>query len=1743
MKNPMTYSTKPFSRILLASVVATAALGAPAAHAATLTVTSLADDGSAGTLRTTITAAAAGDTIVFTPTGTITLTGGELLVDKNLVINATGITLQGAGAARVLRLGSGRTLQLSGSAAQPVRVRGGVAASGGGIDTAGTLTLQNAVISNNTATTGGGLYAGQTAGATTLTNVLVENNAARDGAGLANGTFAGGGSTMSLADCTVRNNVASGGGPFADNEGGGILNLATLAVSSSEISGNTAGVGGGIYSATMAGGTTLSLESTEISANSAKVAGGVFLLGDGTMTGASVVAGNSAAGGLPFGSGDGGGILNYGSLAIDGSEVSGNSAQRGGGIFSIDSLELQDTTVSGNTATDALETTAANRGGGIFSSGELLVSGESVIDDNTAGLGGGLFNEGIEAVATLDEASVSGNAAVSGAGIGNGDSQSGGLVTLTDCELSGNVATGGGVAGNDGNSGGAVLNYGRLEMTGGRVSGNLAGSGAGILNDRSEDRVCEGAPVVCDRDLDCTSGTGPCEDRGKATLTDVTIEDNRAGLGGGVVNRSHLELTGSTLARNRADYGGGIYNDGQGLLASVNSTLSDNLAGTKVEINASTQARTVVIDPDGGGNVFNNAAVLEMLNTTVHGGSISLRGGLFLIGNSILDDAPCSTNSVLASQGYNLASDDSCGLNGSGDAMNGVPDLDPLADNGGPTYTHALGSLSGALDTAHPAAPGSAGACATDDQRGLARTAASTGRCDKGAFESACGNGIVDASEACDDDNVVDGDGCDHNCSVTACGNGIRTSGEACDDGNLDSGDYCSGLQCIGGAHDGTACTADSECNTAAVSGRCSGLFCDQGAIGSLCSQNSDCNTPAIPGNCDGCGEVTHRCGDGSVEANEDCDDGDADNTDDCLATCRDAACGDGWLQDGVEDCDDANLQGGDGCSSQCEREFCGDGVVNNGTEACDDGNVDNNDGCRNDCALSSCGDGVPDLGEDCDDGNNTGGDSCSPTCLLEVCGNGILDVPEVCDDDNLTDGDDCDSNCTPTGCGNGVVTTPEVCDDGNEDGNDYCNADCTASTGSCGDGTVQGGVEGCDDGATLANGDGCDARCQLESCGDGLVNNGPPLGTGEACDDGNASTGDYCSSDCSAVTGACGDGDVQVNEDCDDSNLASGDGCDSTCREESCGDGIVNNGGEACDDGNNLSHDYCTADCSATNGRCGDGIVQSRMETCDDASQCADGTTDCTIAGAAACVGIGDGSCAPRSDDGCDANCRDTACGNGILTGTEECDDGNESSNDYCSPECESTGSCGDSIVQTSIENCDAGGVQTQTCEASCKRAICGDGVLNALAGEDCDDGRQCTDGTPCTSGAGACSGIGDGSCRTRGDDYCAADCKAATGSCGDGIIQTGEEECDDRGVQSAACELNCLRPRCGDSHVNALLGEVCDDGNVDSSDACTATCETAVCGDGFVHTGVEDCDDEGESILCDADCTLSTCGDGVLNFTAGESCDDGNVVDNDGCSSTCGGEGLQNDEQQRCILEMNADTLKLASAQARESFGCVKLGLKGVFDTINAQVCLTRDERQRVELSVAGLATTDAELCTVRPGFGYAGSAAAAAAAIGQNLGLVADLFGADLNQAIITKTASVEGHGCQTLVIKAANKMMLSRMKAFNRCKKQHLSDGSLDSAADLATVCFGEVATDTRRLDAGREKLGDIRGSRCEGVSLADAFPGSCSGLAGPTFDTCVDRNAACRMCLLLNAADRLYQPCDLFDDATANGSCQ
>ena len=89
--------------------------------------------------------------------------------------------------------------------------------------------------------------------------------------------------------------------------------------------------------------------------------------------------------------------------------------------------------------------------------------------------------------------------------------------------------------------------------------------------------------------------------------------------------------------------------------------------------------------------------------------------------------------------------------------------------------------------------------------------------------------------------------------------------------------------------------------------------------------------------------------------------------------------------------------------------------------------------------------------------------------------------------------------------------------------------------------------------------------------------------------------------------------------------------------------------------------------------------------------------------------------------------------------------------------------------------------------------------------------------------------------------------------------ISQTGCEGEANIGLNSIL-QLDTPTPVCGDAVVEVSLGESCDDGNTENGDGCSSTCEIE---------------------------PQPTCGDAVIDAT--EECDDGNTENGDGCSSTC--------------------------------------------------------------------------------------------------------------------------------------------------------------------------------------------------------------------------------------------------------------
>lgn len=122
--------------------------------------------------------------------------------------------------------------------------------------------------------------------------------------------------------------------------------------------------------------------------------------------------------------------------------------------------------------------------------------------------------------------------------------------------------------------------------------------------------------------------------------------------------------------------------------------------------------------------------------------------------------------------------------------------------------------------------------------------------------------------------------------------------------------------------------------------------------------------------------------------------------------------------------------------------------------------------------------------------------------------------------------------------------------------------------------------------------------------------------------------------------------------------------------------------------------------------------------------------------------------------------------------------------------------------------------------------------------------------------------------------DDERDEDADARPPTCGDRVVDPGEE-CDDGNERNDdACLANCRTARCGDGQV--WLGvELCDDGNRDNTDDCTNDCRTATCGDGYVHALTEDCDDGNrqDGDTCPATCQLESASATVADTTGSTS------------------------------------------------------------------------------------------------------------------------------------------------------------------------------------------------------------------------------------------------------------------------------
>jgi hypothetical protein len=245
--------------------------------------------------------------------------------------------------------------------------------------------------------------------------------------------------------------------------------------------------------------------------------------------------------------------------------------------------------------------------------------------------------------------------------------ESGAEVTIDGLTVANGWVTGGG-------GGGGIFNDGTLALVRSTISGNRvtnpaggsSNGGGGILNHGT---LVVDRSTISENTADAASGGGD-------------------GVGGGIRALGDLTVSRSTISGNTADVGGGIG------FALVDTTLLASVTMAHNEAGLPGEGHNL------GGHIDRPVTLQNTIAVRPPGSGVNCE-----------IDGP----DALTSAGYNLADDASCELTEDSDRPGVDPGLGPLADNGGPTESHAIAAGSPAIDKGFAAQFGGT------DQRGLTR--------------------------------------------------------------------------------------------------------------------------------------------------------------------------------------------------------------------------------------------------------------------------------------------------------------------------------------------------------------------------------------------------------------------------------------------------------------------------------------------------------------------------------------------------------------------------------------------------------------------------------------------------------------------------------------------------------------------------------------------------------------------------------------------------------------------------------------------------------------------------------------------------------------------------------------------------------------------------------------------------------------------------------------------------------------
>lgn len=393
---------------------------------------------------------------------------------------------------------------------------------------------------------------------------------------------------------------------------------------------------------------------------------------------------------------DGGGIdrvfdiFPEATVTISGVTIRNGTARNGAGIRNTGTLLLENSIVENNVAEGEFDSV----GGGIANSqgGDFTLDGV-IVRNNTAEIhGGGLYST--DSTATIIDSTFENNSTeMDGGGVSvfNGSlDMTGGAISNNSTELDG---------------GGLSMESAIVSLTQVSVSENTAteeGGGINVIGSDAELRVF--ASTIANNTA--TNEGGGIRAVGVTVgLMDTTVSGNTTTLDGGGLfsDTSIVELQNSLFANNAAsEDGGGISSNGfTGMLNVSNSTFSGNTsllsggaiynaaAGGTTLVNATLTANSA--GTLGGGirstTLTNLGNTIVAQNTAVTEG-FDVSGAYFTLGNNLIGRVEGSSGLFFAQN------DDQMGFSFS--VLD--PGLQPLADNGGPTLSHALLAASTAID-------------------------------------------------------------------------------------------------------------------------------------------------------------------------------------------------------------------------------------------------------------------------------------------------------------------------------------------------------------------------------------------------------------------------------------------------------------------------------------------------------------------------------------------------------------------------------------------------------------------------------------------------------------------------------------------------------------------------------------------------------------------------------------------------------------------------------------------------------------------------------------------------------------------------------------------------------------------------------------------------------------------------------------------------------------------------------------